>query len=91
VSVVRIEDRRPHLGGPARCLECRHEWIAVAPIGTTVLECPACHADKGARLAMIEHDGPHWTCVCGNALFFVMPERIYCPNCGLEQGRCGTF
>ena len=35
----------PHISGDARCLACKHEWVAVAPIGTIWLECPACKDD----------------------------------------------
>jgi hypothetical protein len=26
-----------------------------------------------------------WQCGCGNMLFQVTPDIIYCPNCGKEQ------
>ena len=82
-NVTRIADARPHLAGPARCLDCGAKWEAVAPIGMTVIDCPKCGAQKGARLAMVQKEGAHWTCVCGNALYFIQEEGSYCPNCGL--------
>jgi hypothetical protein len=86
VSVVSIEEARPHLVGPAFCLECRHRWVAVAPVGSTVLECPACGCFKGGRLAMVQRAGPHWVCNCENALFFIRQGGdIYCANCGADQ------
>jgi predicted RNA-binding Zn-ribbon protein involved in translation (DUF1610 family) len=86
-NVVSIADARPHLAGPALCLECRHEWVAVAPLGMTVMDCPSCGARKGARLAMVQKEGPHWECACGNGLFFIREGGTYCPNCGLEGPR----
>ena len=52
-NVTRIADARPHLCGPAYCVDCRHKWEAVAPIGMTVMTCPNCGQNKGARLAMV--------------------------------------
>jgi hypothetical protein len=35
ISLLQLKkDREPHLSGMARCLACRHEWVAVAPVGT---------------------------------------------------------
>lgn len=84
MKVINIADARPQLAGPARCLECRAEWIGIAPLGMVVLDCPKCGAQKGARLAMILKEGPHWVCVCGNGLFAINEAGAYCPNCGLE-------
>jgi hypothetical protein len=35
---------------------------------------------------MVQKNGEHWECKCGNALFFIRPQGVYCPNCGLEHG-----
>lgn len=49
-KVVDIASARrdPHISGPARCLACNHEWIAVAPTGTIYLSCPKCSTERGA-------------------------------------------
>ena len=85
--VVSIADARPHLAGPARCLDCGHEWMAVAPLGMTVLDCPKCRAQKGGRFAMVQKDGDHWHCGCGNPFYLIRGNGAYCPNCGLEGPR----
>ena len=36
------EELGPWCNGAAWCLECRHEWVAVWPLGAESLECPAC-------------------------------------------------
>ncbi len=41
--------------GAAWCLECRHEWVAVWPLGAESLECPACGSTDTDR----EQAGPH--------------------------------
>lgn len=75
--------------GAARCHSpnCGHEWHAVAPEGTTTLDCPKCHDSQG-----------HWrgefqlpegtlvrTCNCGEQLFYITPEGHLCRACGTYQ------
>lgn len=81
-EVVNLDAQRPHLAGEAICLSCKHEWAAVCPIGTTWLECPACHLLRGVMKFPVIRDGLHWTCACGNQLFYISPDGTYCPNCG---------
>lgn len=73
----------PHLQGRARCAGCRHEWQAVAPVGTTVLECPECSSMKGFFVCQVERGENFWQCNCGNDLFRIT-EGLgpYCINCG---------
>lgn len=79
------EDRRPHLSGQACCMLCAHEWIAVAPVGETWVECPVCHAHKGYLTYPVQRLGLEWQCACGNDLFRITPDGPYCPNCGVRQ------
>lgn len=85
LGAVRAE-RQPHLSGRAQCVGCKHEWQAVAPIGTETLECPACGLRKGmfANPVMV---GTHvWECHCGNDLFRISGGgEVYCVNCGDTQ------
>ena len=46
-------DREPHLSGAAVCLACKHEWVAVAPVGTVWMECPACSLERGRYLGAV--------------------------------------
>ncbi|TAN51578.1 MAG: hypothetical protein EPN21_06295 [Methylococcaceae bacterium] len=73
--------------GPALCLACRHEWVAVAPVGTDWLECPGCALSKGRFRGPTypEHD-QIFICECGNDLFVLSRQHgMLCPNCGLWQ------
>ncbi len=79
------QQEEPHLSGRALCLSCRHEWVAVAPIGAVWLECPSCHLERGRFIAQVCRDGDHWHCNCGNNLFYVTADGFYCPNCGEWQ------
>lgn len=87
--VIGIDEARPHLSGPARCLDCKHEWVAVAPVGTWCMTCPACGADKGARFSMIgATDNVVFVCNCGNQFFLLLPDgRSLCPHCGTHHER----
>ena len=84
---VEKEKRNPHLCGKARCLACRHEWQAVAPVGSTWLECPECKLLRGRFTMPVERNNSeaHWHCKCGNDLFYSVAEGVYCPNCGEWQ------
>lgn len=82
---VTLEPEAPHCTGAARCLDCRHEWQAVAPLATTWMQCPACTLLRGRFVNPVHTDADHWHCNCGNDLFHVDRNGIYCPNCGDAQ------
>jgi hypothetical protein len=79
------QEREPHLSGRARCLDCKYEWTAVAPVGTTWFECPKCLLERGRMFAQVQRDAPHWHCNCGCDLFYATADGMYCPNCGEWQ------
>ena len=79
------QKREPHLSGKARCLSCKHEWVAVAPVGVIWMECPSCTLERGRYVAHAERDSMRWGCNCGNDLFYATPDGFYCPNCGEWQ------
>jgi Zn finger protein HypA/HybF involved in hydrogenase expression len=39
--------RTPHATGDAKCLDCKHEWVATAPVGVVRLDCPECGSTRG--------------------------------------------
>jgi hypothetical protein len=77
----------PHGSGEAFCLGCDHRWIAVAPVGETVFECPSCKAHKGRwKFEFMPADGQLVRqCNCGNQLFYLTPDGHLCANCGIYQ------
>jgi hypothetical protein len=79
------EERSPHLSGRAVCIGCKHVWQAVAPVGTVELECPACGLEKGRYAGLVETATRRWTCNCGNDLFHITTDDIYCVGCGAVQ------
>jgi DNA-directed RNA polymerase subunit RPC12/RpoP len=67
-------------------MACNHNWQAVAPVGVTELECPNCKTMKGHYIfAFAPAVNKVWECNCGNQLFHIALEGIFCPNCGVCQ------
>lgn len=85
-DVLTFGEKTPHIEGAARCLLCKHEWRAVMPTGSPpFFECPECKTEQGVFIGTVVKDRHHWTCTCGNQLFHVTPEGVYCPLCGGDQ------
>ena len=82
-----FEPNDPHSTGDAFCVQCDHSWIAVAPVGTTQLECPECHTMKGLwKFPFAPEKGTMVReCHCGNQLFYLTTEGHLCTNCGTYQ------
>lgn len=77
------KERSPHSTGKARCLQCGHEWVAVAPVGAVWLECPHCQVERGCFIGpCAPENNTVWQCNCGNLMFFLTPDGPMCPVCG---------
>ena len=83
-KVILLDDHRPHITGPAKCLACGHKWEAVVLKGAEAcLECPECSHFKGEFIGEWVPKGDAWMCRCENMLFFREPDgSLLCPNCG---------
>jgi Zn finger protein HypA/HybF involved in hydrogenase expression len=88
-NVVDLAAKRaentPHASGEARCLDCKYEYVAVAPLGVTWMECPKCSLMRSRFIFAHTREGPYWECNCGNSLFHATKDGMYCPNCGEWQ------
>lgn len=92
-SVAKKPDAdNPHVAGEARCLACKHEWVAVAEAGPDGyagdLECPACGVCRGQFKWPFK--GPSaeevWTCnACDGVLFMITRPGTRCVGCGRHQ------
>lgn len=84
-ELVSLDQQRPHLAGTGFCLECRHEWEAVAPIGVVGLECPKCGTHKGTMKGLVyPADDMVIHCKCDNPFYFITPEEsVECAYCGI--------
>ncbi len=81
-EVVALDAHRPQWAGVAHCLDCKHEWAAVAPRGTRWVECPACGGGRACGKFPAIPD-VYYVCGCGNAQFYLMPDGyLRCPCCG---------
>lgn len=78
------EDYDPCCTGPAHCMQCKHTWTAVAPVGEPWLTCPACGSGKGMLTypAYPPEVDVMWVCECDNTLFMLTERGWLCPNCG---------
>lgn len=76
--------KSPHREGNARCLSCKHQWVAVAPAGTTTLECPSCATFQGVYLGVAQTENAQWQCACGEFVFFIDAHGPYCAHCGIR-------
>ncbi len=83
-NVVELRPTK-HMSGHALCVGCKHEWEAVAPLGTAWLTCPNCDTNKGRFVNYVEPPGERWECNCGSQLFFATKDGMMCPNCGVWQ------
>lgn len=87
-EVVDIgQAKRGWATGPAVCLSCDHKWIATAPAGRCILECPECHLYKAVRQGLYEPrpEDLVWTCQtpeCEGQLFWAMEHALMCIRCG---------
>lgn len=93
LAAARAE-RQPHWQGKAICLGCRHEWEAIAPMGTyTDLECAECGLFKGVTKHPFGCDEGdlEFRCTCGCEALTVYKRakdgRFYtrCMACGTDH------
>jgi len=84
MSIVKVNFSN-YTEGVVICLDCKHEWEVVASLRTKWLKCPSCGLIRGRFKYPYSRDGEEWVCDCGNDLFHMKPEGIYCPNCGVWQ------
>ena len=85
--IVDFPQDKQFIVGEAFCIQCKHEWVAVAIAGTIFFECPNCCTHKGLLKYPIDiNEGEVYReCRCGNSLFRITPEGHLCPNCGIYQ------
>jgi len=86
-KIIDLQNKMPHVSGPAVCVACGHEWTAVAPSGRfDELECGNCGLMKGVLKYGVVPE-PTWVCGCGCWLFTISGKtgNIMCWQCGREQ------
>ena len=92
VEFPKKEDGGPWTQGPAKCLDCKHEWQHVSPAGTVSLECPQCGTMRGVLYGPVDAEEGQsvWTCGCGCDVFKIVAENgkykwTLCLRCGSPQ------
>jgi len=92
------EEYDPHLQGYAICIACRHEWMAVVPVGTVNIICPSCNLKRGQMLNPAEVDtgfilecnschSSHYQIICS---MDKLPLGVVCVGCGSINNFIGT-
>ena len=91
-NVVNLADHRddPHMAGGAKCLACKHEWVAVAPAGVVDMECPECGCMRGVFVNSwgAPHDAIVFKCQCDSSAFEFVAHKnakdyyLACIGCG---------
>lgn len=89
MSVVELDDYRPHTSGPCHCAQCGYEWIGVILSGQTAITCPECNSGKGMRSGFVfPNDVATLRCQdcegeVSNDLFTIMANgQMMCAHCG---------
>lgn len=79
----------PHASGPFRCIACKHEWEAVAPMPldglSAVVECESCGCFTGQAKYPFDvgKDEEVWQCgTCTGHLFMITKTGTFCVGCG---------
>lgn len=91
VSLKQTEQVERHLSGQARCLACKHEWVAITEVTGDgydgALECPECGICRGQFKWPFQ--GPKsekvWTCSCDGQVFMITEAGTRCVGCGRHQ------
>lgn len=81
-------ERTPHITGKAKCTACKHEWVAVAPVGTLQMECPSCELQRGQWIypfSPAEGEQIFVCNICTSTNFAVLPDRVLCVGCGTSH------
>lgn len=92
-DIISLTDRKAekerHYSGEARCIRCKHEWVAVAKVGDIFLECPSCECISGVPKHPFMADEGCLIFVCENCTseFFYIEKykgetAICCGGCG---------
>lgn len=84
-NITNIDDFRPHAGGPAKCMNCKHEWEAIT-LKSKIheLECPECLHLTGEMIGQFI-PSTLFQCGCGCELFYLTANGYMCPVCGDEK------
>lgn len=84
------EERQPHWTGTAKCIDCGHQWEAVAPLGQRWVDCPSCGLNKGTPFRPFGADeGDRLLfCNCGCEALTAYQRKgrmwVRCMGCGTD-------
>lgn len=82
---IDLNAHRRHFAAKVVCLACKHQWIGVAAVGATDLECPECKCPRGVWHYPLTpaQERKVFQCKCGCCAFYVLQgDQIMCMGCG---------
>ena len=84
MTVVSLDDHRPHREGKVKCVHCKHIWNAVAPLDYNQFECPECGLMKGFWYGVhdVREDEEFFQCKCSCDYFVLARTGPLCMDCG---------
>lgn len=89
MTVINIDEHRPHLCGEIKCVICGHKWIGTCPINpdgsVPCMECPECGLFQGFYIyPVLPGEGDEiYTCNCGGEFFTITKRGARCIRCGI--------
>jgi hypothetical protein len=95
-EVVSLQQHReetlPHGSGEVLCPSCKHEWVAVAPVGEVFFTCPACssHTARWKRPFASAVGELFYSCThCSSEHFYFVLKKggvqTKCSGCGCDH------
>ena len=87
MEVIDLTAQRHHWAGECHCIDCKHEWVGVAPVETVWLECPQSKGHRGCPVhpMSLEEGELIYRCNCGCEYFFFSETNTLCGACGTAQ------
>jgi len=88
MTVIKLDDYRPHFSGEIKCNARGHKWIGVCPINRDgsipCMECPKCGLYQGFYIyPVVPKKGKEiYKCNCGGELFTISKKGARCIRCG---------
>lgn len=88
MTVINIDEYRPHLSGEIKCIICGHQWVGVCMVdqdgNVPCFECPKCGLHQGFfTYPILPNDCEViYRCDCSGELFYISDRGARCIRCG---------
>jgi len=89
MTVIDLNEYKPHLSGQMKCIICGHKWVGVCPVdpdgSVPCVECPECGLRQGFYFYPILPgvNEKIYKCNCGGEIFTLTEYGPRCIRCGI--------